>query len=279
MATGLWTAAAGASAQSDHLDIIANNLANLDTAGFKKDLPTFKEYLSVIERKQDFGDIPRSPVKDKDFYPLDGRDQSYVVLDGVHTQFQMGHLKVTHAPLDLALDGPGFLEVSTPQGIRYTRLGSLKVGPSQLLVTQNGEPVLSSLNQTPLNKAFSSTASQSPTSRFIRIENQNTPISINEVGEIFLGDTLLDQLSIVEFKDYKHLKKTSNQLFENLSADNVLPAQATQLRQGVLEASNVNPIEEMTRIISTNRLFEQDLKALKTYNELLGKEANEIGKI
>ena len=98
----MWTAAAGASAQSQNLDIIANNLANADTPAFKKDVPTFKEYLATVEREHEAADIPRGQIKDKDFYPLDGRDQSYVVMDGAHTSFRQGNLRVTQSQFDLA---------------------------------------------------------------------------------------------------------------------------------------------------------------------------------
>jgi flagellar basal body rod protein FlgG len=87
------------------------------------------------------------------------------------------------------------------------------------------------------------------------------------------------RLSIVELKDLKKLKKEGGQLFENLDQTNEIPANRTQLRQGMLETSNVNPIEEMTNMIKANRNFEQDLKMIKTYGELLGREANDIGKL
>jgi flagellar basal-body rod protein FlgF len=147
LATGIWTAVSGASAQSQAVDTVANNLANVDTLGFKKDQTTFKEYLSTLEREHVAADVPRGPIKDKDFYPIDGKDQSFVVTSGTHTNFRPGHLRVTQSPLDLALDGPGFFEVSTPQGTRFTRLGSLKVGADGKLVTTDGLPVLAA--QTP----------------------------------------------------------------------------------------------------------------------------------
>ncbi len=142
MATGMWTSAAGAAAQAQSVDVVANNLANADTIGFKKDLPTFREYLTTVEREHDAEDIPRGAFKDKDFFPLDGRDQSFVVVDNTHTDFRQGRLKITQAPLDLAIEGPGFFEVSTPNGVRYTRQGSLKMAMDGRLVTTDGFPVL-----------------------------------------------------------------------------------------------------------------------------------------
>ena len=83
---------------------------------------------------------------------------------------------------------------------------------------------------------------------------------------------------MTEFQDLRKLKKGGEQLFENLDPVNAVAPQKTQVRQGVLETSNVNPIEEMTNLIKANRLFEQDLKAMKTYGDLMGREANDIRK-
>ena len=88
------------------------------------------------------------------------------------------------------------------------------------------------------------------------------------------------KLNVVEFQDLKQLRKTGSGLFDNRNPGNILGGQGrTVLRQGVLETSNVNPIEEMTNLIKANRLFEHDLKVMKTYGELLGREANDIGKL
>lgn len=274
----MWTAAAGASAQAQNLDTIANNLANADTPAFKKDTATFKEYLATAERVHVPGDIPRGVVKDKDFYPLDGRDEAYVIIDGTHTSFRQGNLRVTQAPFDLAMDGPGFLEVSTPQGLRFTRQGNLKVSPEGRLVNAQGYPVLASQ---PAGLAGTGAGKAEPdvSSRFINLRDRGVHFDINELGEIYSGDSLVAKLSVAEFKDLGKLRKFGSQLFENREATNRVPPESTRVRQGVLETSNVNPIEEMTNMIRTNRLFEQDLKALKTYGELLGKEANEVGKL
>ncbi len=301
MATGMWTAASGAAAQAQHVDMIANNLANADTTGFKKDLPTFKEYLAIQEREKGPLDIPRGPIKDKELYPLDGRDQSFVVIDGTYTNFRQGNLKVTQAPFDVALDGPGFLEVSTPGGVRYTRHGSLKVAMDGRLVTPDGYPVLASgpgglaaalppsdavqpgqggPNATQGGVAAGPQNDAALAARFINLRDRGTNITINESGEIYAGDELVAKLSVVEFPEMQKLRKAGGNLFENppTAAPGNLSGR-TVVRQGVLETSNVNPIEEMTNLIKANRLFEHDLKAMKTYGELLQREANDIGKL
>jgi flagellar basal-body rod protein FlgG len=276
VANGMWTATSGAVVQSQNLDVIANNLANADTPAFKKDTPTFKEYLTTVERQHDSVDIPRGPIKDKDFYPLDGRDQSLVIMDGTHTSFRQGNLRVTQSQFDVAMDGPGFIEVSTPFGIRYTRQGSLKVGPDGRLLTSEGNPVLSAQ---PQGLAGQTENPGDVAARFINLKDKGAHFVISGSGEVYAGDTLVARLSVNEFKDLNQVKKVGGQLFENKNPANRVPPSRTLVRQGVLETSNVNPIEEMTNMIKANRLFEQDLKSLKTYGELLGKEANEVGKL
>lgn len=293
MSSGIWTAVSGAAAQSQSVDVVANNIANANTLGFKKDEPTFKEYLSTEETRPLQAEIaPRLPIKDKDFYPLDGKDKSYVVMDGTYTNFKQGHLMVTQRPLDLSLDGPGFFEVSTPAGVRYTRHGSFKVGQDGRLVTSEGYPVLSS-QISDLAAALPGSAVQpsqggQPTQgrvaagqpenaedlapRFINLGEASARVSISPVGEIYLGDTLVAKMNVVEFNDRNHLKKAGGGLFEAWNPnDPPQSAGKTQVRQGTLETSNVNPAEEMTKLIQANRMFEQNLKAVKTYDNMMEK--------
>ncbi len=296
----MWTAVSGASAQANSIDMVANNLANTDTPGFKKDLPTFKEYLSNLERDPASAEIPRAPIKDKDFYSLDGRDQSFVVQDGTYTNFKQGHLKVTQGQLDLALDGPGFFEVSTPSGIRYTRHGSFRTATDGRLVTTEGYPVLAAqpgglgnalpatsvqpnqgrlLTQGGVAAGQGTQNAQGESGRFISLKDRGPHFSITDMGEVYAGDELIAKLSVNEFQDRNKLRKQGGQLFENTNPNNLLPPKRTEVKQGMLETSNVNPVEEMTNLIKANRLFEHDLKLMKTYGEMMGREANDIGKL
>lgn len=281
--------------------MVANNLANADTLGYKKDLPTFKEYISNVEREHGAADVPHGPIKDKEFYPLDGRDQSYVVVDGTYTNFRPGNLRVTNSPLDMAMDGPGFFEVSTPNGIRYSRQGSLKVAMDGRLVTSEGYPVLAAQPgglAGAANRSLSALASPvqpgqgrpstqggvaaeqgDVAGRFINLRDRGN-ITVTSAGDIYAGNDLISKLSVAEFQDQNKLRKFGGQLFENLEPTNRIDGpQKTVVRQGVLETSNVNPIEEMTNLIKANRMFEHDLKAMKTYGDLLGREANDLGKL
>ena len=116
--------------------------------------------------------------------------------------------------------------------------------------------------------------------RFINLRDKTPHININETGEIYAGDERVAQLNVVEFGDQRMLRKIGGSLYENKDPQNTMSqGKGTIVRQGVIETSNVNPIEEMTRLIQANRLFEHDLKAMKTYGELMGREANDIGKL
>jgi flagellar basal-body rod protein FlgG len=279
MSKALWPAVSGAVARDHQVEVIANNLANVNTNGFKKDDVSFKEYLSKNEKMSDLGeDIPRSPIKDKDLYPLDGRDQSFVVVHGTHPIHKTGGQKVTDNPLDVALDGPGFFEISTPQGIRYTRAGSFKISSEGRLETSEGHPVLSAAESTP-GEPVRGPASEAA-GRYINLTGREGAIHINDRGEMYVGDDKVTDLSVVEFNDLRSLRKTGGLNFENKDPKNpAIQAQKTSLKQGIIETSNVNPVEEISNLIRANRMFEQDLKAMKTVNEMMQKEVNDIGKM
>lgn len=278
----MWTAVSGAVAQQHAVEAVTNNLANADTVGFKKDAPTFKEYLAHNERPNETVDIPKGAIKDRDLHPLDGKDLAAVVVDGTYSNHQSGGLKVTSNALDLALDGPGYLEISTPNGLRYTRQGSLKMAMDGRLVTSDGNPVLAAGGEGGANvdaRAPASVGGADPAiaGRFINLQDRGG-ISITTQGEVYAGQNLVAKLSIVEFDDPRALRKDQNATFVAPVPPRDAPTQ-TLVRQGMLEMSNVNPAEEMTKLIQANRLYEMNLKSIKTYDSLMGKEANEVGKL
>lgn len=281
MAEGIWTAAAGARAQFQKLDHISNNLANASTQGFKKDTPTFAEYLAVLERPQVPQEIPSGPIREKEFYPLEGRDQAYVILSGTHIDFKTGPLQVTHHPLDFSLEGPGFFEVETPHGIRLTRQGGFQLNAEGFLITREGHFVLRSDAPAVQDgvKREHSLDLPAPMRRIRFEEGLSAPLGVSDSGELFLGDDPLARLSVVEYSDLKAIRKQGSALFQNhdLQQKPIL-SKKTKVLQGVLEGSNVNPVEEISHLIQTHRLFDQNLKSLKTYGELMGKEVNEVGK-
>jgi flagellar basal-body rod protein FlgG len=289
----MWTAVSGAVARQDQLDTVANNLANADSVGFKKDQNVFREYLAAYERDNESPTIQVGPFQDKILDPLEMKDQAFVIREGSYTNFSQGGLRVTQQPLDVALDGQGFLEVSTPQGVRYTRAGSLKIGGDGKLQTSQGFPILSyqqgGTSTEPARTPAAILEPQAPIpgspddpaiqGRMIRVQNR-ADLTINESGQIFQGGQQIGRLQVVEFEKPQLLLKRGQMLYENKDPTNLkTDPPKTLVRQGAIETSNVNPIQEMTDLIKANRLFEHDMKVLKTYQDLMGKESNEVGKL
>jgi len=290
LASGIWTAVSGAKAQAEATEMVANNLANVNTDGYKKDMPTFREYLALKERVHMVGDIPPRQTTDKDLTPLDGRDQSFVIQDATYSNFRQGPMKVTKRHLDIALDGPGFLEVETGDGIRFTKAGSMFIRPDGVLVTKEGYPILSvkigpqdPANPTVLDVPEDATKReeflQETKARYINVNNSNSQgqLTVTETGEVYIKNDPLTKLAITEFLDPRGLRKEKHQLFRKTDAVLVDTSQSkTKVQQGMLEGSNVNPAEEMVNLINAQRMYEANLKSMKAFDQMAEKQ-NEVG--
>lgn len=272
----LWVPLSGAIAQQRKVETIANNVANANTNGFKKDQVAFKEHLTAYEHGTDL-DLPSKEWAPKDFYRSYGADKALVEVDGTYTDFSQGQIKPTNNPLDLALNGKGFLEVLTPGGLRYTRNGTLGVNNLGQLVTQHGYRVLSKLE---IPEGYDPQSSEQKLTeakdRFVQLGKG--PIAINHQGQIFQNNQLISELGITEFKSMENLKKEGNSLFINDDINNIKKKPSTMVIQGSIETSNVNPIKEMSNLIKAHRNFESIQKVIKTYDNMASKAYNEIGK-
>lgn len=280
MSKGLWPAVSGSIAQSERLDTIANNLANADTTGFKRDQVAFRQVLGSAVSAAQKEEIPHKPYTEKDFHRLDGADTTYVAVDGSYTDHSQGRVKVTGSPLDVALEGNGFLEVLGPQGVRYTRAGSLKMNAEGTLVTTEGFPLLSP-GGPPVGEGGKPIPREELAGRAIRLDPTKAPkVTITADGKIFQGSESVGELSLVEFVDAKLLSKEGSSLFRNdLTANISAEDRRTTIRQGMLETSNVNAIAEMTELLKATRLFEANEKIVKTYGDLEGRAVNDLGKL
>ena len=293
MDKGVYTALSGGIAKSHELELIANNLANANTPGFKKDSGTFNEYLTDLRRNDSVESLPREIISSSSINGRPSGDKSFVEMDGVYTDFRQGNVEKTGRALDIALDGKGFFEVLTPSGVQYTRQGNFNISPQGILVTNNGYPVLSKADKvqgsTPaegeLFGVIDNTGKQlpapsrnpQPEQRVIRLGNG--PIEIGQEGIIRQNGAQVAQLNIEEFHEQQWLEKSGNTYFKNVSPTNLKNEDIkTKLHQGFLESSNVNPISEMTRMIEATRAYESHLQAIKTYQEIDSKTANELTK-
>lgn len=211
------------------LDMVANNIANLNTSGFKADGTVFAEYLQGIE-----GTDPDSTLDQK---------LSFVEDRMSWHDMSQGPVQRTGNPLDVAIDGEGLLVVQTAAGERYTRNGSLQINASGELVTSAGDQVLGENGPIVLQ----------PTDRDIAITSDGT-INVRE-GESLNSDSARGKLRLVTFADPQQLQKDGSSNF--LAPDGVLPQPVTNPRvvQGAIEKSNVRAVLQMTRMIDVTRTY------------------------
>ncbi len=267
----------GAIAQQRNVETIANNVANANTPGFKKEQLVFKEHLAALESPNAQVDLPQKEWKPEDFYRSYNAEDAFVKVDGAYTLHDQGQLSPTGNAFDNALNGPGFFEVLSPNGVRYTRKGNLTINNEGKLVTDQGYLLLSKAPPPIAGADGKLILNSPPESRAISVGNNK--FSINLEGEVFSGPNKIAELSLVEFSDVHALKKESNSLFINPDQKNVkIGENKTSVHQGFVEQSNVNAVSEMSSLINANRNFETIQRVIKTYDTMSGKAVNEISK-
>lgn len=248
MIKGIFSSASGMQPHSVKLEIIANNLANIDTTGFKKD----NVFLQVLTQEQI---LLRKGAGYGELAALDARE---------YTDFAQGSFRTTGNPLDVALLGDGFFSIDTPAGIRYTRNGNFTLSDDGTVQTQDGFPVLG--NGAP-----------------IRIDNwskiSSGDISISSHGEMMVDKVIVGQISVVDFSKPYMFEKEGNSFFSPKDGAVPVPADSvTVLKQGMLEESNIDAIEEMVTMIDLNRSYETDQRMTTIQDATLDK-AMEVGKV
>lgn len=272
----------GMRARQRALDVIANNIANASTTGFKADRLLYRSFEAAQQEAEQAAPpagtahtpaTPASPAappmpnaaattpdnKTASTENIFRQGEMNIVTSGA-TDFSQGSIRPTGRSLDVALNGDGFIAVQTPRGERYTRAGSLTLDRSGQLVTQNGDLVL----------------------------GQSGPITIpaGEVsfgtdGTISVGGSRVDQLKVVRFSDpHAGLVKEGSSLFAAANGARPLADNKTSVEGGSLEMSNVNNIAEMAAMMQNGREFESLQRSISLMmNELGRKVASEIGKI
>lgn len=204
------------------LDVIANNIANINTAGFKGDGAMFEQYLMPVARAEEFA--------------RPDRQLSYVQDRGSYINAAQGALQQTGSPLDVAIDGEGLFVVATPQGERYTRAGGLQINAANQLVTADGHPVLGEAGP-------------------IQFQDRDRDITIGRDGTISVPDGIRGRLRVVTFGSMQELVKEGSGLFVAPDGAAPLPVANPRVVQGAIERSNVEPVTEMARMIDVTRTY------------------------
>ncbi|HET7839106.1 MAG TPA: flagellar hook-basal body protein, partial [Rectinemataceae bacterium] len=245
MIRGLYTGASGMSAQQVRLDAIANNLANVDTDGYKRDVAVHKAFAQLLLRRMNDDGVQTGPFGSSDVSPVIGKVGTGVENNELFTELEQGALKETQSDFDVALDGPGFIAIQTPYGERYTRNGSFVLGKEGFLETKDGYPVLG--ENGPIKVKENNFTIDAKGGIFINKTFQDDPFRLVSKDEN-TWDKLqkLDNLKVVDFQKPRFLAKQGGSLWASTeeSGDAKLLAQESRPKviQGFAEASNVNPV-------------------------------------
>ncbi len=218
------------------LDVVANNLANLGTSGFKSQEVVFREYLMPVASAESF---PRRA------------DQrlSYVEDKATWRDFSTGPIQLGGNQFDVAIDGEAFFAVQAPNGVRYTRNGQFQLDSQGVLVTNEGYPVLS-------------------TSGPIQFAAEETDVTIGSDGTVSTTQGVRGRLALFSFDNPQALKPEGSSLFRADDAgQDVAPGQA-RVVQYATEKSNVQPIVETTRLIEITRAYQTLAQMMQRGDEL-----------
>ncbi|MBR5964965.1 MAG: flagellar basal-body rod protein FlgF [Treponema sp.] len=260
MIRGWYTGASGMTAQQNRLDAISNNLANVDTAGFKRDVTVSKSFSELLLRREDFDGVYTIPEGSADAAPIIGKLGLGVETNENYTDFAEGSLKNTDQATDFALHGKGFFVIQTPVGNRYTRNGNFYIGKEGILETKDGYPVLGE-------------------NGIIRLEDDQ--FKVNEDGMIVTKDNqVVDRFLAVRFDNERYLKKAGNSFYmENEISGPAHIAEGEerpQFIQNFVESSNVNVVNEMVRMIEVNRAYEANQKTIQSEDQMMSTLWNRV---
>jgi flagellar basal-body rod protein FlgG len=237
------------------MQVFANNMANVNTAGFKQDEQTFKAVFPKAHLA-----IPSIPgtvslanqIVAKPFGPT---ERVYAAPNTVKTTYDAGRIRLTGSPLDLAIQGRGFFEVKTPQGTRYTRNGMLSLDNQRRLVTNLGYPVMGTKGELKI-----------PAGK-MEISNQ---------GQIKVDGNPVGAIKIMDFPDNDMPMKYAEGMFVS---DKGYSAKSPQVQVGHVEDSNVNSIGEMVKMIEGMRGYESAQKLIQTLDRMAETAIQEVGRV
>ena len=229
------------------MDVIANNIANASTPGFKREAAKFEEFVAMMRPAE--GQTGMQPV-------------SFVKDAGLMRDSSQGNIEQTGATYDVAIAGPGYFAIQTPAGVRYTRDGHFSLDNNGNLVTSqgyqvqgDGGPILITPNDGEINIAPDGTISS----------------VVNGIGN------QLAKLKVVEFPNISALTKLGANLYS--TTQTATTSTAATVRQGALEASNVQPIIEISHMIEVMRSYEATASLTKSQEDMMRQAINQLGQM
>ncbi len=252
MISGIYDCAAGAFTQDTRADMIANNLANLSTPGFMRGEITFRSR-------------PAEAIEDGPYaYHNNVLDQmgGGLFIDRTYFQNSPGPISYTERPLDFALDGDGFFEVTDGNRSYFTRAGDFTLAHDGRLVTADMKYLV-------VNAAGGAFTIASP-----------SDVTVDATGVVSERGEVIGQLSVVSFTnptDRLGLRKIGNNVFQDLGRAGQ-QASGARIQQGAIENSNVNPVVELSKMIVALRSYEANVQMIKSHDSLLDRIVNDVGR-
>jgi flagellar basal-body rod protein FlgG len=257
MVRGLYTAYTGMANEQKRLDIIANNLANSATVGFKEESVTsqaFDEMLTIKikDASEAFNDRPV------------GNMSLGVKLGESYTNYGQGSLRQTAGTYDMAIEGKGFFALSVTDkagnvSTQYTRNGSFTMTKDGYIVDEDGNHLMGEGGE-------------------IQVPTDAATVVIDTTGGIYADGVYVDTLQVVDFEDYDYLTKQGDTRYQALEGAIEIGVNSL-IRQGFTEQSNVNVVSEMVEMITITRAYEANQKIIKSIDSTLELAANSVGKV
>lgn len=251
MSDGIYSALSGAIAQERNLSVVANNVANVNTNGFRADRTVFNEILTNAQANKTLAPSLR-----------------YANVADVVIDHQPGTIELTGRSLDVALQGDAFFVIETPKGERYTRAGSFVMDQDGVLRTLTGHRVLGEAGP-PTQKGVELT-----------IPEDAREVSISPDGTLRADNQELGKLKLVRFADDRDLLKDGLTWFAPNPENNAQPLSVdpnTTVEQGYLENANVNPVSGINELIVVTRSFDALVKVIETFRDLDNRTARDVG--
>lgn len=250
MYQGLYELTSGMLTQKRNLNTISNNMANVETAGFKKETMTASTFQEEM--------VIRTGRTDRNTTAQLGSATPIVKADRTYTDFTQGSLKETDAKYDFAISGKGFFAVRTSAGVQYTRNGSFSVSENGTLRLENIGDVLGTDGNP------------------IKIDNEN--FTVDDYGRIRSSTgRLLGQIRIVGFQDADSLTKQDNGMYSGQGGQDLTGS--TKVLHGYLEQSNADMISQMTEMMSSQRALQSAAQMLKMYDSVIEKAVTDVGNV
>ena len=252
----LRTAASGMAAQQLNVEVISNNIANMNTVGYKRQRAEFQDLIYQNVERMGAQSSSQGTV-----VPTGIQVGLGVKAGSVYRITDQGTPTQTGSDYDVAIDGDGaFFKIQDGAGEAYTRDGAFTIDPTGQLVTKSGLPVLGESGP-------------------IVIDPARGPITVADDGNISQNGVTIGQLGLARFDNLAVLSKEGDGLYRNASNAAPIDAAGAQVRQGMLEGSNVNPLIEITQLIEISRAYERATKMIENVTELSRRSVERLGRV